>query len=86
MASVEWSDDALDDLDDLDAIVARKIAAKVLWFGEHFDEVLTRKLHHDLRKLCKLRVGDYRVIYFLQEGHGQKVMVEAVKHRSEAYD
>ncbi len=86
MASVEWSDEALDELDALDSAVARRIAAKVMWFGEHFDALPPQKLHHDLRKLCKLRVGDYRVIYFLQESRGTKIMVESVKHRSEAYD
>lgn len=82
MASVDWSAAALRDLDFLDRSIAQRVIQKVKWFGENLESVIREPLHHNLKQVYKLRVGSYRVFYILRNG---VVRIEAVKHRSEAY-
>lgn len=82
MASVKWTRDALQDLDAIDRVIARRIIGKVAWFEENFDDIVPEKLHRDLRGFYKLRVGDYRVVYSLQGG---LMTIEAVGHRRTVY-
>ena len=82
MASLEWTHDALNDLEKIDFVIAQRIVAKVKWFEENFDDVVPEKLRKDLRGLYKLRVGDYRAIYSIR---GNRLIVEAVGHRREVY-
>ncbi len=82
MASVEWSDDALGDLEKIDTSIARRIVAKAVWLSVHFSETTPERLHGTFGGLYKLRVGDYRLIYSI---HGEHATIEAVRHRSDAY-
>ena len=82
MASLEWTNDALNDLAVIDFVIAQRIVAKAKWLEENFEDVVPEKLRKDLRGLYKLRVGDYRAIYSIR---GNRLMVEAVGHRREIY-
>lgn len=82
MVSVKWSESALQDLDTLDRVIAKRVVEKVLWLGENFADITPERLHRDLRDLYKLRVGDYRTIYFLHSDH---ITIEAVGHRRDVY-
>jgi mRNA interferase RelE/StbE len=82
MASVEWSGDALQDLERIDAVIAERVILKVSWLRENFSTVVPERLKRDLKGLYKLRVGDYRAVYSL---HGEKIIIEGVGHRSEVY-
>ena len=82
MASLKWSEDALHDLGDIDAEIARRIVEKVKWLGENFSGVVPENLHHDLEGKYKLRVGDYRVVY---TAHEDLIIVQAVGHRKDVY-
>lgn len=82
MASLKWSADALRDLENIDAVIARRILEKTSWFESHFSEIVPEKLHHDLKQFYKLRVGDYRVVY---EIRGSLIIINAVGHRKDIY-
>lgn len=82
MVSAKWSDKALDDIEALDSIIRERVFAKVSWLENSFSDIVPDRLHHGLREMCKLRVGDYRVIYSIHKKH---VAIEAVRHRREVY-
>lgn len=82
MASVSWSTAALRDIDSLDRSIVERVIQKVQWLGENLEFIMREPLHHDLKQVYKLRVGNYRVFYILRN---DVIRVEAVKHRSEAY-
>ncbi len=82
MVSIKWSADALEDLEKIDTIVAQRIVEKAKWLEDNFHDIVPEKLHRDLRKFYKLRVGDYRVVYSVHEG---VIIVQAVGHRKDVY-
>lgn len=71
----------------LDAAVAASIERKIIWLAVNAGVVMHRRLvgmPDDLEGLCKLRVGDYRVLYWVH--HDQEVIrLYRVQHRSEVY-
>lgn len=83
MVSVKWSEDSLRDLEDVDAIIAQRIVGKVTWLRENFPNIVPEKLHHDLKNLYKLRIGDWRVMYSVS---GNLIIIESVGHRKDVYD
>lgn len=54
--------------------IEEKLTVQPHIFGEH--------LHHSLRGYKKLRVGDYRVIFYIEE---KTVIVFCIEHRSIVY-
>ena len=82
MVSVEWSDLALQGLEELDPVIRERVLAKISWLGSNFGGIIPEPLHHDLRGLYKLRVGDYRAEYSM---HDNTLLIEAVGHRRDVY-
>ena len=82
MASVNWSANALQDLEEIDTVVGKRIVEKILWLEQNFDNIVPEKLHRELRNLYKLRVGDYRVVYSVYQ---DLITIETVGHRREVY-
>ena len=82
MASVKWSDNALEGLEKLDSIIGERVLLKVSWLEDNFDSVIPESLHRELKGLYKLRVGDYRVVYSLRR---DTITIEAVGHRRDIY-
>jgi mRNA interferase RelE/StbE len=75
-----------EDISSLDSSVASRIVRKVEWLAEHAEVLRTplRYLSEDLKGLHKYRVGDYRVLLWVD--HEAKVMtLYAVRHRREIY-
>ena len=75
------------DLENLDPEVCRRILRRIVWLGEN----APRMVHHpltnmpeDLVGLCRLRVGDYRIVYWVSNQH-QELKIYRVRHRSEVY-
>lgn len=75
---------AEDDLDRLDTTVADRIIAKLRWLAENVDTVGVETLSGPWRGVCKLRVGDYRVIY-TRDFAARRIVVHFVRHRSDVY-
>jgi mRNA interferase RelE/StbE len=74
-------------LAELDAAIGASVERKILWLGQNAAAMIHRRLvgmPDELSGLCKLRVGDYRILYWVY--HGQKtVRLYRVQHRSEVY-
>ncbi|MEO5802244.1 MAG: type II toxin-antitoxin system RelE/ParE family toxin [Verrucomicrobiota bacterium] len=74
-------------IDALDAVTGVSVERKILWLGQNAKSILHRRLTgmpDDLGRLCKLRIGDYRILYWVY--HEQKLIrIYRVRHRSEVY-
>jgi len=71
----------------LDAATGASVERKLLWLAENAAVAVHRRLvgmPEELDALCKLRVGDYRILYWVY--HSQTVVrVYRIQHRSEVY-
>ena len=71
----------------LDAAIGVSVERKILWLAENAANMIHRRLvgmPKELSGLCKLRVGDYRILYWVY--HEKKlVRIYRVQHRSEVY-
>jgi mRNA interferase RelE/StbE len=71
----------------LDAAVGASIERKIQWLAENAAAMMHRRLvgmPDDLAGLCKLRVGDYRVLYWVYPAQ-KLVRLYRIQHRSEVY-
>ena len=71
----------------LDAAIGASVERKILWLSQNAATMLHRRLvgmPDELSGLCKLRLGDYRILYWVY--HNQKlVRIYRIQHRSEVY-
>jgi mRNA interferase RelE/StbE len=71
----------------LDSAIGVSVERKILWLSQNAAAMLHRRLvgmPDDLAGLCKLRVGDYRILYWIY--HDKKlVRLYRIQHRSEVY-
>ena len=69
----------------LDATVGTAVERKIVWLAENAAVMIHRRLvgmPDDLSGLCKLRVGDWRILYWIY--HKEKVVrIYRLQHRSE---
>ena len=75
------------DLERLDPEIRRRILRRVVWLGENASQIIHHQLANmpdELAGLCRLRVGDYRVLYW---PHRQQEVLKVyrIQHRSEIY-
>ena len=71
----------------LDKSVQQRIADKVDWLAGNADEIIHHpltSLPDDLKGLCRIRIGDYRVIYWVYQ-ETRQIKIYAIEHRSKAY-
>ena len=76
------------DLGALDASVRRRVLLRIVWLGEHAAETIHHRMSNlpdDLSGLCRLRVGHYRILYwvYLQR---ELLTIYRVQHRREVYE
>jgi mRNA interferase RelE/StbE len=62
-----------------------RVREKLLWLGEHAEEVRHLPLRKDLAGLYKRRVGDYRIIYQIIK-EARIITIQKIGHRREIYD
>jgi len=65
--SIEFTSGAIADLGKIDRINQLRIAKKIKWLGENFEQITPLTLTGNLSGYFKLRVGDYRVIYTINQ-------------------
>ncbi len=82
MSKVEWTEDAIEDLSRLDKPIIRRILKKVSWFSNNFDSITPESLSGDFKGAFKLRLGDWRVVYTIEN---DLILIQAVGHRREIY-
>ena len=64
MRRVEFTDKTVKGLELLTTTVQERIFKKIRQLGDNFDEIQHQALSANLSGLFKLRIGDYRVIYY----------------------
>jgi mRNA-degrading endonuclease RelE of RelBE toxin-antitoxin system len=84
---VEVGPKAIAQLNELDATVGSAVERKIAWLAENAALMIHRRLvgmPDDLAGLCKLRAGDWRILYWVY--HTDKtVRIYRIQHRSEVY-
>jgi len=84
--SVIYSDHARKDLLKLDRVLARKIVLKIKDNSEQDDVLLRAKgLTGVLVGLFRYRIGDYRVIFEVNDGKVVVLTILRIKHRKDVY-
>ncbi len=76
---------AEEDLSGLDKVVRIRIFEKLAWLEENFDNVLPQSLSGKLSGYYKLRVGDWRVIYLVNQ-ETKEISIIAIGHRKDIYN
>jgi mRNA-degrading endonuclease RelE of RelBE toxin-antitoxin system len=74
-------------LDKLDAAIGVTVESKIAWLGENAPLMIHRRLvgmPDDLAGLCKLRVGHWRILYWIYPAQ-KTVRIYRIAHRSEVY-
>lgn len=74
------------DVEQLDPPVALRILKKLKWLGENPDALRFGLKHmpDDLQGLQKYRIGDYRVLFWVDHA-AQKITLYGVEHRRSVY-
>jgi mRNA interferase RelE/StbE len=71
----------------LDTFTKRRVAHKIDWLSENARKIIhhpLKSLPHDLRGLCRMRVGDYRIIYWVYD-ETKQIKIYEIEHRSKDY-
>jgi mRNA interferase RelE/StbE len=83
--AVELSERALEVLKGLDKGVARRIRDKIWWLAQHTDTIAHEALKGEFAGLFRIRVGHYRVIYYVDHA-ARRIIVEFIGHRRDIYN
>lgn len=81
---LEFTPEAVADLEKLTQVVSNRIVNKINWLSENFDMITPEPLTADLVGFYKLRVGDYRVIYSFSN-QPKIITIDKIGHRREIY-
>jgi mRNA interferase RelE/StbE len=84
MVQVDFTASAEADMQRLDRLVAQRVLTKLRWLAENFEVITPETLTGEWQGVFKLRVGDYRVLYTL-DNTAATITVHFVKHRREVY-
>ena len=71
----------------LDQPVQVRIAVKIDWLATNAETIVHHpltSLPDDLRGLCRLKVGDYRIIYWIYT-QDRQITIYDIEHRSKNY-
>lgn len=83
MPEIVWTQSALSDLEKIDPLVARRIVNKTTWLVRNYENVTPEPLTKELKGLFKFRVGDWRVVYFVE--NNDTIVIQFIGHRSKIY-
>jgi mRNA-degrading endonuclease RelE of RelBE toxin-antitoxin system len=84
---VEIGPQAESQLAELDAAIGTSVERKILWLAENASGIVHRRLAgmpKELGGLCKLRVGDYRILDWIYPRE-KRLRLYRIRHRSEVY-
>lgn len=72
------------DLRGLDKSIRQRILSRIEWLADHAEEIRHEPLTAQWAGMYRLRIGDYRVIYDLEQEQ-RRIIIYAVGHRREIY-
>jgi mRNA interferase RelE/StbE len=84
---VEVGSKAAAQLAGLDSAIAPGMERRIVSLAENAAQMIHRRLvemPEDLAGLCKLRIGDYRILYWVYTAQ-QLIRIYRIQHRSEVY-
>ena len=87
MYKVIFTPEAENDLDKLDRTISERIVKKTEWLGENAEVVFHHQLSSlpdELKGLCRVRVGDWRILYWVYH-HRKVIKIYGIEHRSKVY-
>ena len=76
--------DAENDIARLDKPIRKRVKERLLWFQSHFEEMVPQPLGGTLAGFFKLRVGDWRIVYGI-ENDMSLVTIHVVDRRDKIY-
>lgn len=82
---VQYTTQAVEDLEKLAADIRQRITKKINWLGEHLENIQPIPLSANWVEFYKLRVGDYRVIYEI-DNDIRIITIDQVGHRRDIYN
>ena len=71
----------------LDSVIGASVERRIQWLAANADVMVHRRLvgmPEDLAGLCKLRIGDWRILYWVYPSQ-ELVRIYRIQHRSEVY-
>jgi len=80
LVKIEWTEDAVKDLEKLDKSIAKRILKKINWLFNNFERIVPEPLAGEFKGAFKLRIGDWRVIYTVDE---EVLIIQFVGHRKD---
>lgn len=83
--SVRLTKQARTDLESLDKAIASRVLRRMRWLADNFDSISPQPLTGQWHEYLKLRVGDYRIIYRIDDEVPNTLIIEFVRHRREVY-
>ncbi|MBF0542448.1 MAG: type II toxin-antitoxin system RelE/ParE family toxin [Nitrospirae bacterium] len=75
-------------LSKLDKIIQERITEKLVWLAENSDKIVHHplvSLSEKLKGLCKLRVGNYRILYKVYHEES-RISIFYIDHRNKVYN
>lgn len=84
---VEVGSQADAQLAELDPTIGASVERKIMWLAENAAVMVHRRLvgmPDDLAGLCKLRVRDWRILYWVYRSE-ELIRIYRIQHRSEVY-
>jgi len=83
LAKVEWTQEAVGDLEKLDSQVASRVVRKIGWFANNFEKVVPEPLRGEFQGLYKVRIGDWRAVYTIKSNI---MTIRFIGHRRDIYE
>jgi addiction module RelE/StbE family toxin len=71
----------------LDKMIRLRVAEKIDWLSENANKIIhhpLKSLPDDLKGLCRMRVGDYRIIYWVYD-ETMEMKIYDIEHRGKDY-
>jgi mRNA interferase RelE/StbE len=87
MYKVTLLSDAEESFKKLDRTIQKRIGQKIDWLANNADKIIHHpltSLPDDLRGLCRIRIGDYRIIYWVYT-ETKHIKIYDIEHRSKDY-
>ena len=71
----------------LDRETLSRVISKIDWLKENADIIIHHQLSSlpdDLKGLCRIRIGDYRIMYWIYKSE-KLIKIYEIEHRSKGY-
>lgn len=81
---IEFTFEGEEDLAKLDKAIQKRVIEKILWLRDNFDQIVPLPLSGEWQGFFKLRVGNWRVIYEIEELKKQ-IIIHRIDKRDKIY-